>query len=128
LKKNIGAQGIIIFETGELDETLGVAKIATPNPHGKTQDKTQRVARDEFSEIAENNITEALIEVEKKNTEFENKMIMVLAISTILAIAIILMLPLHSAKDVIVFIMVIMLAFIANTVNIVAIAAKKIKE
>ena len=25
-----------IFETGELVESLGVAKIATPNPHGKT--------------------------------------------------------------------------------------------
>ena len=25
-----------IFETGELDESLVVAKIATPNPHGKT--------------------------------------------------------------------------------------------
>lgn len=30
-----------IFETGELDESLVVAKIATPNPHGKTKDNTQ---------------------------------------------------------------------------------------
>lgn len=30
-----------IFETGELDENLVVAKIATPNPHGKTADNTQ---------------------------------------------------------------------------------------
>ena len=30
-----------IFETGELDESLVVAKIATPNPHGKTADNTQ---------------------------------------------------------------------------------------
>lgn len=32
-----------IFETGELDESLVVAKIATPNPHGKTQDNIQYV-------------------------------------------------------------------------------------
>ena len=30
-----------IFETGELDESLVVAKIATPNPHGKTADNMQ---------------------------------------------------------------------------------------
>lgn len=30
-----------IFETGELNESLVVAKIATPNPHGKTADNTQ---------------------------------------------------------------------------------------
>ena len=30
-----------IFETGELDEALVVAKIATPNPHGKTADNMQ---------------------------------------------------------------------------------------
>lgn len=30
-----------IFETGELDENLVVAKIATTNPHGKTVDNTQ---------------------------------------------------------------------------------------
>ena len=30
-----------IFETGELDESLVVAKIATTNPHGKTIDNTQ---------------------------------------------------------------------------------------
>ena len=30
-----------IFETGELDESLAVAKIATPNPHGKTADSMQ---------------------------------------------------------------------------------------
>ncbi len=30
-----------IFETGELVESLVVAKIATPNPHGKTADNTQ---------------------------------------------------------------------------------------
>lgn len=32
-----------IFETGELDESLAVAKIATPNPHGKTLGNTQYI-------------------------------------------------------------------------------------
>ena len=30
-----------IFETGELEESLVVAKIATPNPHGRTEGTTQ---------------------------------------------------------------------------------------
>ena len=46
-----------IFETGELDESLGVAKIATPNPHGKTLDNTVKKIRhivdlENFSESA----------------------------------------------------------------------------
>lgn len=32
-----------IFESGELDEALGVAKIATPKPHGKTTETTQYI-------------------------------------------------------------------------------------
>ena len=32
-----------IFETGELDQTLVVAKIATPNPHGRTEGTTQYI-------------------------------------------------------------------------------------
>lgn len=30
-----------VFVSGELEETLGVAKIATPNPHGRTEGTTQ---------------------------------------------------------------------------------------
>lgn len=32
-----------IFETGELDQSLVVAKIATPNPHGRTEGSTQYI-------------------------------------------------------------------------------------
>lgn len=32
-----------IFETGELDESLVVAKIATPNPHGRSEKATQYI-------------------------------------------------------------------------------------
>ena len=32
-----------IFESGELDESLVVAKIATTNPHGRTEGSTQYV-------------------------------------------------------------------------------------
>lgn len=44
--KSIDKSGIIrhlakIFEAGELDESLAVAKIATTNPHGKIADNMQ---------------------------------------------------------------------------------------
>ena len=35
-----------IFETGELDEKVVVAKIATTTQHGAIQDKTQNMATD----------------------------------------------------------------------------------
>jgi transcriptional regulator with XRE-family HTH domain len=92
----------------------------------------ERVPKDNFSEVAENNITDALAELEKENTQFKNKMILVLVISTILAMAILYMLPLNSVKEIIVFIMVIALAFITNTLNftlnLVAVAVKKTRE
>ena len=63
--------------------------------------------------------------LQQENKKFENKMLVVMAISTILAIAIIFLLPLNGIKDVIIMVMVIAMAFIANTLNIVALAMNK---
>ena len=45
--------------------------------------------------------------------------------TTFLTIAILFMLPLNNVKNIAVFVMVIAMGFISNTLNIVAIAAKK---
>lgn len=52
-------------------------------------------------------------------------MTIILGVTTILTIAILFMLPLDSIKNILIFVMVIAMAFISNTLNIIAMAAKK---
>lgn len=67
----------------------------------------ERVSNEKFVEVADDNLTIALEELQKENQKFENKMIWVLVITSILAIAIIMLLPMQNVKDVIVVIMVV---------------------
>lgn len=85
----------------------------------------ERASGEVFAKIAEQNITVTLKELEKDCLNFEKKMMYILVITTLLTIAIIILLPMETFKDVIVMLMVVAVAFIANTVNIVAVAAKK---
>lgn len=78
-----------------------------------------------MKEIADGNVVRVLDKLEKNNQKFENRMIVVLVVTTILAISIITMLPLNSLKDILIFIMVIAMAFISNTINLVAMATQK---
>lgn len=52
-------------------------------------------------------------------------MMWILAITTVLTIVIMRLLPMENLKDIIVLILICSLAFIANTLNVVALAAKK---
>ena len=85
----------------------------------------ERASEDEFTKIAEQNITATLKELEKYCQIFEKKMMCILAVTTLLTIIILILLPLKTAKDVIVMVLVIAVAFIANTLNIIALATKK---
>ncbi len=85
----------------------------------------ERASGEEFAKIAEQNITDTLKELEKDFKKFENRMLCVLAITTVMAIILIVLLPLKTLKDAIIMALVIAMAFIANTLNIVALAAKK---
>ena len=85
----------------------------------------ERASGDEFTKIAEQNITATLKELEKDFQTFEKKMVCILAVTTLLTIIILILLPLETVKDVIVMVMVIAVAFIANTLNLVALVTKK---
>lgn len=80
---------------------------------------------EEFAKIAEQNITATLSQLEKDFKSFENKMIIVLALTTLITIILIYLLPLETKKDVIIFALVIALSLIANTLNLVAFGTKK---
>lgn len=85
----------------------------------------KRASEEVFAKIAEHNITVTLKELEKDQQKFERKMMCVLAVTTLLTIIIIILLPMETLKDVIVMLLVVAVAFIANTLNIVAVTAKK---
>ena len=85
----------------------------------------ERVENDKIKEVADDNVTKVLGELEGDYRKFENRMILVLVIKAILAIAIITLLPIRNYKDVIIFIMVLVMAFMSNVVNMTAVAAKK---
>lgn len=85
----------------------------------------ERVENDKIKEVADDNVTKVLGELEGDYRKFENRMILVLVINAILAIAIITLLPIRNYKDVIIFIRVLVMAFMSNVVNMTAVAAKK---
>ena len=85
----------------------------------------ERATGDNFTEIAEKNITSTLVEIEKEGKRFENRMLCILAITTILTIIINILLPVENIKDFIILILVDAVALISNTVNIISIALKK---
>lgn len=89
----------------------------------------ERVSGNEFTKIAEENITATLMESEKERQNFTKMMRLIYVITTILTIAIILLLPKNTMMDVVVLVLVIAVWFIAGTLNItlsiVALQAKK---
>jgi transcriptional regulator with XRE-family HTH domain len=85
----------------------------------------ERASGEDFTIIAEKNITSTLEELEKEGKKFENRMILILVITTVLAIIVNIILPMESLKDILVLVLVDAIVFIANTLNMVAVAAKK---
>ena len=84
-----------------------------------------RISKEDYNKIADENLIKI---IEKQNQEaknFEKRMMILLAITTIIAMIIITLLPLKTIKDIVVFILVILLAFITNTLNMVALVLKK---
>ena len=87
-----------------------------------------RVATEQFTEIAEKNITVTLKDAERENEIFKKRMMWILAITTVLTLIIDALLPMESVKDVVVLVLVNGLAMIANTLNMVAVGAKCTSE
>lgn len=85
----------------------------------------ERVSDNNFPEIAEKNITTSLKELEKENRIFENRMMIILAVTTVLTIIILSLLELNSIKDIIIMVLIIAVSFIANTLNMVALLLRK---
>lgn len=88
----------------------------------------------DYKEVAEDNISVALEQVEESEKKFENRMLLIMGITTVLAIAIMFLLPDGDAlstsdriRSIIVVILVWAMALISNMLNLVALALRKDK-
>ena len=90
----------------------------------------QRLREDEFTDAAEENLTEVLQLNEEAYRHTEKSLMLLMAVSTVIAILLILLIPFnkeHFIQSLVVIVLIIALAFISNTLNIVALAQNKEK-
>jgi len=89
----------------------------------------QRLSKgEEFAEAAEESLSDVLALNEQTYKKSEKKLMITMLLSTLLAIAIIALMPTDSnyvIRTVITIVLVVSLAFVSNTVNIVALALNK---
>lgn len=92
----------------------------------------ERLNQENYKEVADANISIALEEIEESHKKFENKMLLIMGITCVLAWTIIYLLPdgknltdAERIKLIIAVILVVAMAFISNTLNICAMALKK---
>lgn len=92
----------------------------------------ERLEQKEYKDIAEENITVALEKIEDKGKNLEKKMLFIMGITMVLFIATMWLLPSGSGlsttekiKEIIAVILIMAMAFISNTLNIVALALGK---
>ena len=85
----------------------------------------QRLSGEELAEAADENLSDALGLSESVYKKREHSLTVTFIISTVLAMAIICLMPFdkdNMAKGIVLIILIVALAFISNTVNIVALA------
>lgn len=92
----------------------------------------ERLKQEDYKEAAEDNIKYTLKKAENKTKTFENKMLIIMVISTILAIAIILLLPdadsltaEEKVKEIIICVLVVLMVLLSNTLNLIAVFLNK---
>lgn len=88
----------------------------------------KRLAAEELPDAAEDNLKNALELSEQSYKKTERRLTVSMAVSTLLAVWIILLLPsdsAHMARSILLIVLVVALALISNTLNIVALALNK---
>lgn len=92
----------------------------------------ERLSEEDYSDAAEKNISSALKHMEQSHRRFERIMIIILAVTTILAMAIILLLPSGDGltggeriRCIIAILLVAVMAAISNSLNMVALLLHK---
>ena len=91
----------------------------------------QRLSQSEFNDKAEENLSEALRLSENEYKQREKKLTIVMAVSTIIAMVLIWLVPFNkedTARSIVIILLIICLVFISNTLNVIALAQNKEKH
>ncbi len=91
----------------------------------------QRLSQSEFNDKAEENLSEALRLSENEYKQREKKLTIVMAVSTIIAMILIWLVPFNKedmARSIVIILLIICLVFISNTLNVIALAQNKEKH
>ena len=80
----------------------------------------EKIVSSNYKNKADSNLNQLIDIININNKRFERNMIILLIISTIITMIIIYLLPLKTFKDIIIFILIITLTIISNTINIIA--------
>ena len=91
----------------------------------------QRLSQSEFNDKAEENLSEALRLSENEYKQREKKLTIVMAVSTIIAMVLIWLVPFNKedmARSIVIILLIICLVFISNTLNVIALAQNKEKH
>lgn len=84
----------------------------------------ERIVSERYTEVADENVSNVLAEIEIKNKKFENRLILIMIINMLLAIFIMNLLP-NEPKSIVIVIMVCAIAVISNILNLIALSLKK---
>ena len=84
-----------------------------------------KITKEDYNRIADENLIKIIEKENKSSKTFEKKMMLILTITTILTIIIITLLPIKKLTDILILVMIIALAFISNTLIILAMVLKK---
>ncbi len=84
----------------------------------------KRVLDENIKEVAEENMTQVLKEIQIENKKYKKRLIVILLMTGIITVTILEMLSLNTLHDLIIFVLVILLAFITNILNVMALDAK----
>ncbi|OPZ21885.1 MAG: HTH-type transcriptional regulator ImmR [Firmicutes bacterium ADurb.BinA205] len=91
----------------------------------------RRLSQSEFNDKAEENLSEALRLSENEYKQREKKLTIVMAVSTIIAMVLIWLVPFNKediARSIVIILLIICLVFISNTLNVIALAQNKEKH
>lgn len=94
----------------------------------------EKLQEETYKEVAEENITYVLEKMETDEKQFENKMLFIMGITSVLVVAITFLLPKGAGltnadriRELVAVILVVVMAVISNGVNLLAIVLKKNK-
>ena len=84
----------------------------------------KRIEKENYNKIADENLLNVIEKIDEENKKFQKRMTIALLITVLSTMLIISLLPLKNTKDVVIFILLIIMSIISITINVIAMGEK----